>query len=199
MGASAPINMDRNVQTNRTLTVGFTPLPPGRPHNWITPGPVHNAIKKDIFTSFRINTMTLSEEQKAEIKETLGRYSAAYQRKDLKALLALLSPEINGYGAGQDEVFKNRKEYAPLLERDLTQATSISLAFTDLNISGDGPVAWVMTGCNCMFVAEGNKRQTMRVRMTLGLRNTGSRWLIEQLHLSVPNAGQAPGQSFSGE
>jgi ketosteroid isomerase-like protein len=143
--------------------------------------------------------MTLTKEQKAEVKETLGRYCAAYQGKDLKALLALLSPEISGYGAGQDEVFKNRKEYAPLLKRDLMQATSISLAFTDLNIVGDGPVAWVMSGCNCTFAAEGKEKQTMRVRITLGLKNTGSRWLIEQLHLSLPNAGQAPGQAFSGE
>jgi ketosteroid isomerase-like protein len=155
--------------------------------------------KTDIFTLYRITTMTLTKEQKAEVKETLGRYCAAYQRKDLKALLALFSPAISGYGAGQDEVFKNRKEYAPLLKRDLMQAISISLAFTDVNISGDGQAAWVMSGCNCMFVAEGKDKQTMRVRMTLGLRNTGSRWLIEQLHLSVPNAGQAPGQSFSGE
>lgn len=178
---------------------GGPPQPPGLSQNWITPYPVHNAIKKDIFTSYRITMMTLTEAQKAGIKETLDRYCVAYQSKDLKALLALFSPDINGYGVGLDEVFKNRKEYAPLLKRDLTQATSISLAFTDLNISGDGQVAWVMSGCNCTFVAEGNDRQTMRVRMTLGLRNTGSRWLIEQLHLSVPNAGQVPGKSFSGE
>jgi len=143
--------------------------------------------------------MTLSEEQKAEVKETLGRYCAAYQRKDQKALLALFSPDTSGYGAGPDEIFRNRKEYAPLVKRDLIQATSISLEFPDLNISGDGRIAWVMSGCNCTFVAEGKDKQTMRVRMTLGLRNTGNRWLIEQLHISTPNTGQAPGQAFSGE
>jgi ketosteroid isomerase-like protein len=143
--------------------------------------------------------MTLTEVQKVEVKETLGSYCAAYQRKDQKALLALFSPDICGYGAGQDEIFKNRKEYAPLLKRDLMQATFISLAFTDLDISGDGQIAWVMSGCNCTFVAEGYNKQTMRVRMTMGLINTGSRWLIGQLHLSVPNARQALGQSFSGE
>ncbi|MFA5269010.1 MAG: nuclear transport factor 2 family protein [Methanoregula sp.] len=143
--------------------------------------------------------MTLTEEQTAEIRETLGRYCAAYQRKDLKALLALFSPDINGFGAGPDEIFRNRKEYAPLVKRDLVQATSISLEFSDLNITGDGRSAWVMSGCNCAFVSVGKGRQTMRVRMTLGLRNTGNRWLIEQLHLSIPNSGQAPGQSFSGE
>jgi hypothetical protein len=30
------------------------------------------------------------------------------------------------------------------------------------------------------------------------LRNTGSRWLIEQLHFSLPYAEQAAGQSFPG-
>ena len=143
--------------------------------------------------------MTLTERQKEEVRETLDSYAAAYQRKDLKALLALFSPDISGYGAGPDEVFRNRKEYAPLVQRDLVQATSILLEFEDLNIVGDGPVAWVMSSCNCMFVAEGKDKQTMKVRMTFGLRNTGSRWLIEQLHISVPNTGQAPGQSFSGE
>jgi len=143
--------------------------------------------------------MTITEEQKAEVRETLGRYCAAYQGKDLKALLAILSPDISGYGAGPDEIFRNRKEYAPLLKRDLIQTTSIILEFTDLNIVGDARIAWVMNGCNCTFVAEGKDKQTMKVRMTLGLRNTGSRWLIEQLHISTPNTGQAPGQSFSGE
>ena len=143
--------------------------------------------------------MTLTEEQKAAVKETLGRYCAAYLRKDQKALLALFSPDISGFGAGADEIFKNRNEYAPLVKRDLIQATSISLEFPDLNIVGDGRIAWVMSGCNCTFVAEGKDKQTMRVRMTLGLRNTGNRWLIEQLHISTPNTGQAPGQAFSGE
>jgi ketosteroid isomerase-like protein len=143
--------------------------------------------------------MTLTEQQVAEVRVTLGSYCAAYQKKDHKALLALFSPDISGYGAGPDEIFRNRKEYAQLVKRDLTQATSITLEFTDLSVAGDGPTAWVMSGCNCMFVAEGNDRQTMRVRMTFGLKNTGSSWLIEQLHISVPNAGQAPGQSFSNE
>ncbi|MCX5810364.1 MAG: nuclear transport factor 2 family protein [Proteobacteria bacterium] len=97
------------------------------------------------------------------------------------------------------EIFKDRNEYAPLIKRDPIQATSIFIEFTDLNIVGDGRIAWVTSGCNCTFVAEGKDKQMMRVRMTIGLRNTGNRWLIEQLHISTPNTGQAPGQSFSGE
>ena len=143
--------------------------------------------------------MTLTEEQKAEVRETLGRYCAAYQRKDLKALLALFSPDISGFGSGPDEIFKDRKEYAPLIKRDLIQATSIFIEFPDLNIFGEGRIAWVTSGCNCTFMAEGKDKQTMRGRMTLVLRNTGNHWSIEQLHFAMPNTGQAPGQSFSSE
>ena len=143
--------------------------------------------------------MTLTAEQTTGVKDILGRYCAAYQRRDLKALLALFSPAICGYGAGPDEIFRNRKEYAPLVKRDLVQATSILIEFWDIDIAGDGRIAWVTTGCDCTFVAPGKTQQMMRVRMTFVLKDTGSRWLIEQLHISVPNAGQAPGQSFSGE
>jgi len=148
---------------------------------------------------YRITTMALTAVQKAEVRETIGRYCAAYQRKDQKALLALFSPDINGYGAGADEIFRNRKEYAPLVQRDLIQASTISLEFPDLNIAGNGPTARVMGTCICTFGTGGNKKQVMKVRMTLVLEHTGSRWLIGQIHMSVPNTGQAPGQSFSGE
>jgi ketosteroid isomerase-like protein len=143
--------------------------------------------------------MALSASQKAEIREILGRYCTAYQTKDLKTLLALFSPDISGYGAGPDEFFRNRKEYAPLVKRDLCQATAIFLEFPDPHISGNGQCAWVKSGCNCSFTAAGKGMQVMRVRITMGLRNTGSRWLIEQIHMSVPNTGQAPGQAFSCE
>jgi ketosteroid isomerase-like protein len=81
----------------------------------------------------------------------------------------------------------------------LPQASAIKLEFPDLNITGDGRTAWVTGTCICTFVAGGNAAQVMTVRMTMVLKNTGSRWLFMQIHMSVPNAGQAPGQSFSAE
>lgn len=143
--------------------------------------------------------MALTAVQNAGVEETIGRYCAAYRRKDLRALLALFSPDISGYGAGADETFRNRKEYAPLVQRDLDQASSISLEFPNLNITGDGQTACVTGDCICTFVVGGEKKQVMKVRMTIVLKNTGSRWLFAQIHMSVSNAGQAPGQAFSGE
>ena len=142
--------------------------------------------------------MNLTEAQKAEVKETLRNYGTAYQKKDIKALLALFSPEISGFGSGPDEVVLNLKDFTRQMKRDLSQATSVSLEFPGLKIFGEGRVAWITSGCGFTFTVEGRKKQTMSGRMTMVLRNTGSRWLIEQIHFSMPNVEQAPGQSFPG-
>ena len=142
--------------------------------------------------------MNLTEAQKAEVKETLCNYGTAYQKKDIKGLLALFSPEISGFGSGPDEVVLNRKDFTRQMKRDLSQATSVSLEFPGLKIFGEGRVAWVTSGCDFTFMVEGRKKQTMSGRTTMVLRNRGSRWLIEQIHFSMPYVEQAPGQSFPG-
>jgi len=142
--------------------------------------------------------MKLTEEQKAEIEETLHNYSMAYQKKDMKALLALCSPEISGFGSGPDEVVLGRKDFTRQMKRDSSQATSVSIEFPCLKIFNEGQVAWVTSGCDFTFTVEGKKKQTMSGRMTMVLRNTGNRWVIEQIHFSMPYIEQSPGQSFPG-
>ena len=143
--------------------------------------------------------MTLTESQIAEVKETLDNYCTAYRNKDIRALMALFAPDLRGFGSGPDEIIPNRKEYSLLTRRDMTQATSMSVEFPGLKIFGDGRVAWMTAFCNCTFVLADGKKQFMKGRMTMVLQNTGSRWLISQLHFSMPNVAQDPGQSFSGE
>jgi hypothetical protein len=46
------------------------------------------------------------------------------------------------------------------------------------------------------FTVDGSKKETLCGRSTMVLRDTGNRWLIEQLHFSLPYGGQAEGQSF---
>jgi len=142
--------------------------------------------------------MKLTEAQNAEVEETLHSYSIAYQKKDIKALLALCSPEISGFGSGPDEVVLGRKDFTRQMKRDLSQATSVSVEFPCPKIFGEGRVAWVTSGCNFIFRVEGKKKQTMNGRMTMVLRNTGNRWVIEQIHFSIPYIEQSPGQSFPG-
>jgi ketosteroid isomerase-like protein len=141
--------------------------------------------------------MSLSGSQKQTVAETFNRYAEAYRNKDAPALLALFSPDITGFGSGIDEVIGNRNELAAQVGRDLSQVESVEIAFREMKIYGNMPVAWVTTFCEYRLVAGGAK-QVMAGRMTAGLRTTGSRWLIEQLHFSMPCLGQEPGQSYPG-
>jgi ketosteroid isomerase-like protein len=142
--------------------------------------------------------MKLTETQEAEVIETLHKYGTAYQNKDIKALLALFSPDISGFGSGPDEVVLDRKDFTRQIKRDLSQAASISVKFTALKIFGEGRIAWVTSKSTITFTLEGTKKQTMSGRSTIVLRNTGSRFVIEQVHFSMPYREQSAGQSFPG-
>ncbi len=142
--------------------------------------------------------MKLTETQKAEVIETVHNYGSAYQKKDIKALLTIFSPEISGFGSGPDEVVLNKKDFTRQIKRDLSQAKSISVKFSEMKIFGEGRIAWVTSKSNITFTLDGTKKQTMSGRSTIVLRNTGSRWVIEQVHFSMPYLEQSAGQSFPG-
>jgi ketosteroid isomerase-like protein len=142
--------------------------------------------------------MSLTESQKTEVQETMQQYATAYQKKDFLGLLKVFSPDICGYGSGPDEVILNHQGFVSQIRRDMRQATVNAVRFSDTKISGDGRVAWVMTRSSITFTVTGSKPQILQGRSTMVLRNTGSRWLIEQIHFSMPYSGQVQGQSFPG-
>ena len=142
--------------------------------------------------------MTLTESQKTEVIETMHNYGTAYQKKDIKTLLAIFSPEISGFGSGPDEVILDRQDFTRQIKRDLSQATIVSFEFSGTKIFGEGRIAWVSSKSTITFSIEGTKKQTMSGRTTMVLRNTGRHWVIEQVHFSMPYGEQSPGQSFPG-
>ena len=142
--------------------------------------------------------MALTEAQTAEVIETMQAYATAYRKKDITTLSALFSPEISGFGSGADEIIANHNDFIRQMKRDISQATILSVAFSDRQIFGDGRVAWATSKSTITFTTGGSKKQTICGRSTMVLRNTGSRWIIEQLHFSLPSGEQAAGQSFPG-
>ena len=140
--------------------------------------------------------MALSEKQENEILTLFKNYSDAYSKKDKRALKEMVSPGISGFGSGPDEIFLDRDDLMTGITRDFSQAGSVIIEFPDIWIQGEGRVAWI-TGL-CIFVAKvENERVVMSGRLTAVVRNTGRRWIFEQLHFSVPNVEQEPGQSFA--
>jgi len=142
--------------------------------------------------------MTLTDAQKAEVKATMLEYATAYKNRDIKGLLAVFSPDICGFGSGPDEVVLGIDAFVRQVKRDMGQATVNGVVFTDTQIFGEGRIAWLMTKTAISFTLPGQKEQTMQGRSTMVMRNTGSRWKIEQFHFAIPYGGQGEGQSFPG-
>lgn len=142
--------------------------------------------------------MTLTHDQEAEVRETMQQYVSAYRNRDVKGLRAVFSPTICGFGSGPDEVVLGINAFVRQVTRDMSQATVNAVDFSDTQIFGEGRVAWLMTKTAISFTLPGQKMQTMRGRSTMVMRNTGSRWKIEQFHFSMPFGGQVEGRSFPG-
>lgn len=141
--------------------------------------------------------MVLSYTQKQDISRVFTAYAEGYRKKDSRAILELCSPDIFGFGSGIDEVCEGRQQFKEVIARDLKQADEVNISFSGMKIEGDPMVAWI--GAECTFKAVINGAPlTMAGRMTAVLKNTGSRWLIEQIHFSMPFVGQDAGQSYGG-
>jgi len=142
--------------------------------------------------------MTLTDVQVTEVIATIQQYATAYRKKDIRALSALFAPGISGFGSGPDEVISNHDDFIQHIRRDMSQATLLSIEYPDQQVFGDGRVAWVTSGNTMTYTVDGKTKETLRGRVTMVLRNTGSRWVIEQLHFSMPYGEQSTGQSFPG-
>jgi uncharacterized protein (TIGR02246 family) len=140
--------------------------------------------------------MKLNQAQEAEVIAIMEQYAMAYQKKDIRAFSALFSRDITGFGSGPDEVIANHTGFIRQIKRDMSQATILAVEFTGRQIFGDGRVAWATSKSTITFTIDGATKETIHGRSTMVLRNTGSRWLIEQIHFSMPFGEQAVGQSF---
>jgi len=142
--------------------------------------------------------MTLTKTQEADVIETIHQYATAYRKNDIRALSALFAPGISGFGSGPDEVIRDHDDFIRQIRRDMSQATLLSIEYADRQIGGDGRVAWVTSKNSLTYTVDGKTKETLEGRVTMVLRNTGSRWVIEQLHFSMPYGAQSTGQSFPG-
>jgi ketosteroid isomerase-like protein len=143
--------------------------------------------------------MKLTGSQEAEVIAIMEQYATAYEQKDIRSFSALFSQEITGFGSGPDEVIANHPGFIRQIKRDMSQADILTVEFSDRQIYGDGRVAWVTSKNTIRFTIDGTIKQTIQGRSTMVLRNTGSRWLIEQIHFSMPYGEQVVGHSFPGQ
>lgn len=139
--------------------------------------------------------MIVSEQTQNQIMTVLRRLATATGEKDLDSIMALTDPDFQGLGTGADEKAIGRVAYRRHLERDFSQAETLSLEFSDVRIGAEGTVAWVMADMAYRAVVDGAP-QTLDGRMTAVLRGTGHAWVVAQLHYSLPAEGQEAGKSY---
>ncbi|MDD3932997.1 MAG: nuclear transport factor 2 family protein [Methanoculleus sp.] len=139
--------------------------------------------------------MPVSEQTQNQIRAVLRRMAEATARKDVDGVVALADPNFRAFGTGPDEKAIGREAYRRHLERDFSQAETISLEFSDIHIGAEGTVAWVMADMAYHVVADGAP-QTLNGRLTAVLRGTGHAWVFVQMHYSLPASDQEAGRSY---
>ena len=126
--------------------------------------------------------MTVSEQTQNQIMAVLRQAAEAITEKDLDGVTALLAPDFQFLSPGE-KVF-GWAEFHQHLKRNFSRMEAISLDFSDIHISAEGTVAWIMADLTCRVVA-GGAPQTDSGRITAVLRGTGHAWVFSQVHISI--------------
>ncbi len=136
------------------------------------------------------------------VMASLNKLFQAYKERDLKAITALLAPDpdLVVLGPGPDEEERvgwvagslGLAETQTQLERVWSQSEASSIEITWSAVSAAGSVAWVAAHVTRHWKA--GKEQSISGRLSAVLEKRKGRWLLLQLHLSLPY-----GLEFDGE
>ena len=126
--------------------------------------------------------MKVSEQTQNQIMAVLQRMVEAVAKEDSDSVTTLLDPDFRFLGPGGKTL--RMDEFHRYLEHDFSRVEAISLNLSDIHISAEGTVAWIMTDLTCRVVASGAP-QTHSGQVTAVLRGTGHAWVFAQIHLSI--------------
>ncbi|SRR5579875_4025331 len=142
--------------------------------------------------------MFADETTTAEVRATLlDRYLKGYVQRDLDLLMSSFAPEADStiLGTGDDERMVGYETIRNRIQRDWRQSDEIQWEWEPPVVASAGPVAWTLS--ETQFSARmGSIRVSFKTRVTAVLELRGDRWLIRQMHLSIPSSGQTEGESF---
>lgn len=122
-----------------------------------------------------------------EIKDFLDRYSKAYEKKDVEAIMAMIGPDADVAFVDSDS---ERPVLGPALikaayEREFAQVKAASIKFPWVAVGSKGDVAWFTAQCQA-DVDTGDGKMTVPAHWTAVLEKLDGKWLLMQSHLSFP-------------
>ena len=141
--------------------------------------------------------MKAEPKTEAEVMNVVNQSMEAFVKRDVDALMRLYAPDpdVVVVGTGGDEKRVGSSEIKALFERDVAQFEDASFNFSWYSVSAASSVAWVAADLSLNLKASG-RDISLKVRLTNVLEQRGKRWLIVQLHGSLPAAGQEDGEAF---
>jgi len=131
------------------------------------------------------------------VMTVMNQFAEAFGKRNLVASLALLAPDpdVVFIGTGGDEKRIGLGDIKALFQRDFAQFEDASLKLACPSVSAAGSVAWVIA--DLILRAKTSGREiSLQARSTAVLEQRRDRWLIVQLHASLPAAGQEKGEAF---
>jgi uncharacterized protein (TIGR02246 family) len=131
------------------------------------------------------------------VMTVMNQFAEAFGKRDLRASLALLAPDpdVVFIGTGGDEKRIGLADIKALFQRDFAQFEDASLTLAWPAVSAAGSVAWVIADL-ILRAKTGGQEISLQARSTAVLEQRQDRWLIVQLHASLPAAGQEEGEAF---
>jgi ketosteroid isomerase-like protein len=141
--------------------------------------------------------MATATDVEGAIRDALDRFSQAYSAKDADGVMKLFAADedVQIVGTGADEIRRNRDEVRQQVERDFAQSDRLAVVLGEPHVSSVGDVAWALGSCT-VEASAGGENVALDARLTAVFERRGGEWLMRQVHLSVPMAGQESGESF---
>ncbi len=133
----------------------------------------------------------------SEVTAALVGLFEAYNKRDLKGMLAFAAPDADVLviGSGQDERSIGAGDFGKSSQRDWGQSEAASVNFKDPAVSMAGSVSWLAADAKFQFTM-GGKESILPGRLTAVLEKRNGKWLLMQMHFSVASRDQEQGQSW---
>jgi len=128
-----------------------------------------------------------SADDKAAIKALYDKFTEAFNKKDVNAVMASYAPDVFAFDVIPPREYPTwdayKKDWEGLFKAFPGPATS---SMTELHITVVGSVAYTRGIDDATFTGADGSKTHMVVRVTDVLRKANGKWLIVQEHVSVP-------------
>jgi len=141
--------------------------------------------------------MKADPKTEAAVMSVVSQFIEAFNTHDINSGLELFAsdPDVVFIGTGRDEKCIGLAEIKTELERAFAQSEQSLIKIGWYSVSAASSVAWG-TADAVIHATVSGQEISFPVRLTTVLEQRSGRWLIVQLHASMPAAGQREGEAW---